>query len=138
VPSLLALLALGLVACSRSTYEQNGGSGGLLANAGGAGGAEGGAPGGGGTAGERSCAVAADCAWGEIAKEILVATDCPCLFGCPSLVQNRATLDRRAAQYKALCRPGMNGQGQACPIDDCVQPPALSCTDGLCTAPAKR
>jgi hypothetical protein len=146
----LVILAVAL-ACSRSTLPEQNGGGGTIANAGGSGGggtggdapAQGGAPGSGGAPGaggavsERTCTVAADCAWGEIAKDILVATDCPCLLGCPSLIQNKTTIDRRAAQYKALCHPGTNGQGNPCPIDDCIMPPPLSCNGGVCVGPKR-
>lgn len=82
-----------------------------------------------------SCETADDCVWGEIDHEIQDAADCVCLFGCPTLVQNRETRDRRAAQYDAHCDPSFDGNGDPCPIDDCISPPALSCTENVCVAP---
>lgn len=90
---------------------------------------------GGTEAGATACNDAADCAWGEINREILEMADCPCLLGCPYLPMNVETLERRLAQYTDLCDPSVNGAGNPCPIDDCVQPPELECLAGECTAP---
>lgn len=116
------------------------GSGGKpSAGGGGSGGkASGGAAAGGsaGTAGsDNACQQASDCAWGEISHEILTKADCMCLFGCPYLPQNRDTVERRRAQYNALCTPGRDGQGMPCPIDDCIDMPDLSCLNGICARP---
>lgn len=83
----------------------------------------------------RACQTSTDCAWGEIDHEIVRSTDCVCLLGCPMLVLNRVTVDRRQAQYRSLCTPGRDGMGNPCPIDDCSQPPPLVCRDGACQAP---
>lgn len=82
-----------------------------------------------------ACVTAADCAWSEIRTEINAPADCPCLLGCPTLALNREVAARRQRQYTALCTPGRSGNGQPCPIDDCAQPPALQCRNGLCVAP---
>jgi hypothetical protein len=81
-----------------------------------------------------TCTVDGDCAWGEIPKELVKASDCPCLYGCGYLPQTKATQERRAAQYAKLCNPQVDGKGQACGIDDCAQPQALLCTAGACVA----
>jgi hypothetical protein len=89
-----------------------------------------------GTAGsDNACQQASDCAWGEISHEILSKADCVCLFGCPYLPQNRTTVERRRAQYNALCTPGQNGQGMPCPVDDCIDMPDLSCVNSVCARP---
>jgi len=89
--------------------------------------------GGGGTdSGTVMCAMPRDCVWGEIDHEILAATDCVCLFGCPSLIQTRETQMRRQMQYDELCTPGVDGMGNPCPVDDCIPPPPLDCVDGMC------
>jgi hypothetical protein len=80
-----------------------------------------------------SCVTATDCVWGEIDHEILQSTDCTCLFGCPSLIQNVATRDRRQTEYSVVCTPGYDGQGNPCPIDDCMMPPPLECVAGECS-----
>jgi len=79
-----------------------------------------------------TCSVTADCAWGEIDHEILSAADCPCLLGCPHLVESKTVVNRRQAQYGSLCTPDKDGQGNPCPIDDCAMPPALECNAGRC------
>ena len=84
---------------------------------------------------DNACENASDCAWGEINHEILTKADCVCLFGCPYLPQSRTTVERRRAQYTALCTPGQNGQGMPCPIDDCIEMPSLSCVNGACARP---
>jgi hypothetical protein len=81
-----------------------------------------------------SCNVPEDCAWGEIDREILAPTDCICLFGCPTLALNTETVERRQAQYSEHCTPGRDGEGNPCPVDDCLPPPALRCVDNICTA----
>ncbi len=115
------------------------------AAAGAAGTAGAGAAGGGQTAGAAgngsagapvtdACTVDADCRWGEISKELVKASDCPCLYGCGYLPQTTATQERRAAQYQKLCNPAHDGQGQSCGIDDCAQPGGLMCAAGSCVA----
>jgi hypothetical protein len=79
-----------------------------------------------------SCSSDADCTWGEISREIVMASDCPCLYGCPYLPQTKATVMRRSEQYKALCNALTNGNGQPCGIDDCAAPGAIACVDGKC------
>jgi hypothetical protein len=106
----------------------------------GTGGADGtgGAPGTGGAGNDSACTTADDCAWGELGRDILGPKDCPCLYGCPSRALNKATIERRNLQYKANCRPGFNGDGVRCPIDDCIMPPPLSCTNNTCLAAPRR
>ncbi|MEP7052263.1 MAG: hypothetical protein ABJB12_17995, partial [Pseudomonadota bacterium] len=92
---------------------------------------------GGGSAGAPttdSCAVAADCTWGEIPNELVKASDCRCLYGCGYLAQNTTTQERRAAQYEKLCNPQKDGRGDPCGIDDCAPPGVLSCVSGTCRA----
>jgi hypothetical protein len=125
-------LSLALGALPFGCSQSNGG--------GGAGGSSGGGSGttaGAGGAEVLSCTVADDCGWGEIRTEILGKTDCPCLYGCPFLEQNRTTIARRQAQYQALCDPHVNGQGQGCGIDDCVVPPQIDCISGMCSVTGK-
>lgn len=81
---------------------------------------------------DNACTMASDCAWGEIDHEITQRSDCICLFGCPSIPQNRATVERRQAQYRMHCDPRVDGMGDPCPVDDCIAPPPLSCTAGAC------
>lgn len=81
-----------------------------------------------------ACMVPADCAWGEIDHEILSPADCPCLFGCPHIPLSTTTVARRNAQYQQLCKPGVDGQGNPCPVDDCATPGALACQAGKCVA----
>ena len=57
-----------------------------------------------------------------------------CLFGCPYLPLSKTTVDRRNAQYKALCTPGKDGSGKTCPVDDCAPPKAITCVDHKCVA----
>jgi hypothetical protein len=64
--------------------------------------------------------------------EITRAVDCMCLLGCPGFAQNKAVKERREAQHHKLCKPGMDGHGNGCPIDDCAGPPPLKCTAGHC------
>jgi hypothetical protein len=85
-----------------------------------------------------ACVVANDCAWGEIDHEILAATDCMCLFGCPYIPMNQTTATRRRAQYTALCNPRYDGAGKPCPIDDCAPPPPIACVAGTCAVPSQR
>ncbi|MEO8901679.1 MAG: hypothetical protein ABI488_07780 [Polyangiaceae bacterium] len=80
-----------------------------------------------------TCKVDADCAWGEVSKELLKAGDCPCLYGCGYLPQTITTRERRAAQYVNLCNPQKDGQGNSCGIDDCAPPGSLMCVDGTCS-----
>jgi hypothetical protein len=84
---------------------------------------------------ESQCNTSEDCAWGEINHEILTAKDCVCLLGCPYLPLSKTTVDRRAAQYKALCTPNQDGNGNPCPVDDCAGPPAIACNNHVCGAP---
>ena len=88
-----------------------------------------------GAASYLTCETPSDCAWGEIDHEILVFEDCICLFGCPYLALNRQTVERRLAQYTAICDPYTDGQGNPCPIDDCMPPPELECVDNECYGP---
>ena len=81
-----------------------------------------------------TCAAPTDCAWGEIDHEISSSSDCVCLFGCPHLPLSKATVDRRTAQYNAVCTPGTDGKGNPCPVDDCAAPPKLDCQAGKCAA----
>ena len=80
------------------------------------------------------CATAADCAWTEIDHEIGTPLDCPCLYGCPYIPLAKESVDRRAAQYQALCTPGQDGSGKMCGIDDCASPGMLACATGHCAA----
>jgi len=59
-----------------------------------------------------------------------------CLFGCPSIPMDKATLERRRQQYQAHCTPQQDGNGRQCPIDDCAAPPPIACVDGHCAAAA--
>jgi hypothetical protein len=76
--------------------------------------------------------VASDCGYGEFAHDILSPSDCPCSFGCPFLPLLETTIQRRQAQYDALCNPRHDGQGNPCGVDDCVVPPPVTCRDGAC------
>jgi len=80
-----------------------------------------------------ACESDAGCGWGEIGHEILSATDCICLYGCPYIPLNRTTINRRLEQYGKLCDPRYDGMGQGCGIDDCVVPPTAECVDKRCT-----
>ncbi len=81
----------------------------------------------------RLCENADDCTFTEIADEIRGTEDCPCLFGCPYLPVNEATAMRRQAAYDAMCTPGIDGDGNDCPVDDCAPPPTAICNgDNLC------
>lgn len=130
----------GAGSAGRGGSAAGGGTGGARAGAGGSGGrATSGSGGGGGSAGAAgvppdpdACMMDSDCGFGEIEHEILSSSDCPCLLGCPFIPQNQETLARRRAQYMALCEPRRDGQGQPCPIDDCVQLPDGMCVDGTC------
>ena len=82
--------------------------------------------------GSSSCLQSTDCVWGEIGHEILQRSDCMCLYGCPSIIMNSATRERRQAQYTALCDPNHDAAGNPCPIDDCIMPPQLVCSSGVC------
>ena len=133
--TVLCVILLPLVtpSCGGSTSTPSTGTGG---------GNSGGSSGQGGAAGTTvtstdTCAVDTDCIWGEIPKEILSATDCICLYGCVYLPQTKVTASRRSDQYKALCTPGKNGNGQSCGIDDCAGPGAIACIDGACKAAPK-
>jgi len=57
-----------------------------------------------------------------------------CLFGCPYIPLSKTTVDRRAAQYKALCTPGKDGKGNPCPVDDCAPLKDITCTNNKCVA----
>jgi hypothetical protein len=81
-----------------------------------------------------TCSVDTDCAWGEIRNEILKAKECPCLYGCPHIALAKSTIQRRAAQYEALCDPMHAGDGDICGIDDCAIPPRIGCNNGVCGA----
>jgi hypothetical protein len=140
--TILYVLGLPLLSACGGTTESpvvqgsggSAGSGGAAATGGI--GVTGGATAAGGTGGaagsDSSCNIDIDCAWGEIGHEITKRADCLCLFGCPGLIQNTTTATRRQAQYAALCDPRTDGQGQPCPIDDCMMPPPLVCLNGQC------
>ncbi len=85
------------------------------------------------TGADDACHADADCTWGEISHEINEPKDCMCLLGCPSLPQNKTTESRRSAAHMRLCKPGIDGQGNHCPIDDCARPPPIYCVSGKCT-----
>jgi len=127
------IAAFAIAACGGATAPSptTGSSGGT--------GQGGGSSGGGGSGGAvDSCSQSSDCAWGEIDHEILTATDCPCILGCPSLPLSKSTVDRRQAAYRALCSPNHDGHGNSCPIDDCIAPPPITCVDQKCVAPPTR
>jgi hypothetical protein len=84
---------------------------------------------------EDCCEENDDCVWAEINREITQQSDCMCLLGCAGLKQNRTTRDRRQAQYDAYCYWGQDGQGNPCPVDECIEPPTLACVDGHCDVP---
>jgi len=86
------------------------------------------------TGGFDACVTASDCGFGEIDHEILTPVDCPCLFGCPFIPLSQITVDRRNTQYKQLCTPGVDGQGNGCGIDDCAGPGPAACLNGHCAA----
>ena len=119
----LPCAALLLVACGGNVAVSGGGGG------------TGGAGGTGAGGSYDACATATDCAWGEIDHEILQASDCVCLFGCPHIPLSKVTVDRRNMQYDALCDPNKDGQGNPCPIDDCAIPPPIQCVSGKCVGP---
>jgi hypothetical protein len=81
-----------------------------------------------------TCEQPADCAWGEIAQEITATKECMCLFGCAGIPLSRKTVERRKAQHAALCTPGKEGSGLACPVDDCAPPGAITCLNHKCVA----
>jgi hypothetical protein len=128
----LLICSLGACAGKANPSEATGGSssaGGSTATGGTT------ALGGSGSTGEdRSCTQELDCTWTEISVEILKPADCMCLYGCPYVVVNKTTADRRAQQYAANCTSTHNGKGELCGIDDCMMPPSLFCLDGTCTA----
>jgi hypothetical protein len=128
----LACASFLLAACGGSVSSGGtGGSGGGTGTGGSAG-----SGGGTGTGGAYDvCATAADCAWGEIEHEILQASDCVCLYGCPYIPLSKETVDRRNMQYQALCTPGQDGNGNPCGVDDCAVPPPIQCMSGKCVAP---
>jgi hypothetical protein len=82
-----------------------------------------------------SCSTEADCAWTEFGAEILTRANCPCVFGCANNVVNVTTAQRRQAAYNMLCTPGVDGNGNMCPVDDCAMPPAAQCQAGVCVPP---
>lgn len=81
-----------------------------------------------------ACTVVSDCAWGEIEHEILSHKDCVCLYGCPYIPLSKETVERRAAQHAELCKSREDGNGDPCGIDDCAEPGALACNQGVCEA----
>jgi hypothetical protein len=123
----------------------SGGSGGSNTNAGsgamsGTAGKSSGAAGGGGSismSNTTECETTADCGYGEIDHEIEKESDCICLFGCPYLPLNKTTIARRKKSYEALCDPNVDGKGDRCPIDDCVQLPTPVCDNRVCRAAPK-
>ena len=112
------------------------------AGAGNAGGSHSAGSAGSGTAGGGSagapitdkCTVDSDCTYGEISKELVKPSDCPCLYGCGYLPQTKNMQARRQAQYDKLCNPQKDGQGNGCGIDDCARPNGVTCIAGACTA----
>jgi hypothetical protein len=133
----LVLLSLLTSACGGSATKTGsvGGAGGT-ASGGAAGTTTGGttASGGTGATSGDTCASTDDCAWGEIDREILKASDCMCLYGCPYLPQTKQTAARRLQQYGALCNPNKDGSGMSCGVDDCALPGAIACVSGTCKA----
>ena len=128
--ALLSLVCvIGLAPSCAGTVRTSGAGGGSSAGSGGASAGAAGAP-----PSEVSCVESIDCTWGEIDREILKASDCPCLYGCPYLAQNVVTARRRIEQYKALCKPSVDGHGQGCGIDDCATPGPITCIDRVCAA----
>lgn len=127
----IAFSALAFIACgSKVTVENN--DGGVSAGGGGTSTTSSSST---GVAGPYdACEAATDCAWGEIDHEILVPSDCVCLFGCPYIPLSKATVDRRNMQYKNLCTPGQDGQGQPCAVDDCAGPGKIVCESSHCVA----
>lgn len=122
--ALLAAL-LGASACSGSDLTPSG-SAGASAQAGGASA--------GGAASADACTVDDDCTLGEIEIEITKASDCMCLYGCVYWPETKLTAARRMQQYQKFCKPDVDGQGEACGIDDCAVPGGVSCVAGSCQA----
>jgi hypothetical protein len=85
------------------------------------------------TRAEDTCTAASDCTFGELDHDILSPSDCVCLIGCGSIPQTKATAQRRLDEHAALCDPRHDAQGNPCPVDDCILPPPLTCTNGRCT-----
>lgn len=83
-----------------------------------------------------ACSTDAECGVGEINTEIHTSSDCMCLYGCPFTPLNKTTIERRQKQYDNLCDPRTDGNGDPCPIDDCVPPPTPVCVAGHCAFPA--
>jgi hypothetical protein len=75
-----------------------------------------------------------DCTWTEIGVEILKPADCMCLYGCPYIIANKTTAERRSQEFASNCDSRHNGKGDRCGIDVCPLPPSLFCLDGTCTA----
>jgi hypothetical protein len=50
----------------------------------------------------------------------------------PHLPLNKETVERRLAQYENLCDPEHDGNGDPCPIDDCMAPPEPTCVEATC------
>jgi hypothetical protein len=125
----LVLLPVMTPSCGGSTTTPSTGAG---SGSGGSAGSTGSTGASGSTSATDTCLTNDDCTWGEISKEILSATDCICLYGCPYLPQTKVTATRRGDQYKALCDPRTNGKGQPCGIDDCALPGPISCINGTC------
>ncbi len=122
-------------ACGGETSDGEGGAAGTGAGGGSraiGGSDEAGAPATGGAESATECVEATDCGWGEIDHEILSAKDCPCLLGCPGHSLNRETIERRQEQYDALCDWQYDGNGERCPIDDCITPPTPTCVNQTC------
>ena len=115
----------GGVACSGSDVTPSG-SAGASAQAGGTSV--------GGAVSNGACTVDDDCTLGEIEIEITKASDCMCLYGCVYLPETKLTAARRMQQYQKFCKPDVDGQGQACGIDDCAVPGGVSCVAGSCQA----
>jgi hypothetical protein len=85
-----------------------------------------------------ACTIDSDCAWGEIEHEIRSKKDCVCLYGCPYIPLSKQTVDRRVAQHAQFCSARVDGNGDPCGIDDCAEPGAVVCNQGVCEAGGRR
>ena len=108
--SLAAILVLALPCCNGSDVTSAGGAGG----------------------GTDTCIVDDDCTFGEIDKDITMASECICLYGCVYLPVTKITAARRLQQHKKYCQAAFDGHGNPCGIDDCVVPGTVVCMAGTC------
>ena len=139
--AMVGLLAL---ACTSSSNKRDSGGAGAKSSgakagesAGGKGATSGGDAGGvdaGADPSDTECETASDCGYGEIEHEIVSKADCVCLYGCPYLPLNQATIERRKTSHAKLCDPRTDGKGQLCGVDDCVPLTAAMCVDHVCRA----